>query len=418
VHGRVTGDHYRRAVLSPYRSILALPGALAFSGIGLFARLEIAMVGLGTVLLVQRTSGSYALGGAVSATYGVSAALVAPWIARRIARHGQARVLRSAIPLHALFLLALIGSALLQAPAGLLFGAAALTGGSQVSVGSLVRARWAVLLGGTPGLQTAFALEAVIDEMVFIVGPIIVTLLATLVHPAVGLLVALATAVIGTLILAAQERTQPPHGVAPTEAQRTGPKPTSVLRMRGMGVLVVVFLTTGGIFGAAEVSVAATTKAAGVPAAAGLILAAWSLGSMLAGLAFGAVAWRGSPQRRLVVVTVLLALLTAPMLIAPTVPLLGLAFFVAGLAIAPVITAGSTVVELLVPAHKLTEGLAWTNTALGLTYALSTAVAGVVVDAGGPHAGFVVPVASAAIGGLAALVGVRRLYPRSSAAAD
>lgn len=429
-------------MLSPYRRILARPGALAFAATGLYARLEIAMLGLGSVLLVQRTTGSYALGGAVAATLGVAAALVSPSIARLVDRFGQGRVLRPAAVLHAVAIAALALAAVLEAPIAVLFVAAAAAGVTQVSVGSLVRARWASTVGRDDGLQVAFALESVLDEVVFIVGPIVITLIATLVHPAVGLALAAVTAVSGAFLLAAQRRTEPASAArdsrvdSPVDAAMgagpgaatyddaadgdadggaagtAGHRPVGVLRVRGVLVLVLVFLAAGGIFGSAEVTVAAFTKQAGAPTAAGLVLALWAFGSMVAGLVYGSIRWRSAPERRFVVLAVLLAILTVPMALVPTVPLLAIVFLIAGVAIAPVITAGSSLVERLVPAAQLTEGLAWTNTALSLTYALAAAMAGVLIDAGGARAGFVVPVAAACLGALAALVGAHRLQPR------
>jgi MFS family permease len=181
--------------------------------------------------------------------------------------------------------------------------------------------------------------------------------------------------------------------------------------MRGMLVIVAVFLCAGGIFGAAEVSVAAVTKAAGVPAAAGVVLALWATGSLLGGLVYGAIAWRSRLHRRFAVVCVVLAVLTVPMALVPPIPVLAVVFLVAGVAIAPVLASGSNLVESLVPSARLTEGLAWANTALTLTYALSAGIAGVVIDRAGPGAGFLVPATAAFAVGVAGLVGLPRLDP-------
>ncbi|MDQ1512865.1 MAG: hypothetical protein QOC59_707 [Microbacteriaceae bacterium] len=396
-------------MLAPYRSILGLPGALAFSGLGLLARLEISMVGLGSVLLVQRTTGSYAIGGAVAATGGVCSALMAPWGARLASRYGQAALLRAAAPLHALSIVAVVLFAVLGAATPWLFVGGALCGVTQLSVGSFIRTRWAMLVGGTRQLQVAFALESVLDEVVFIAGPIAVTLVGALLHPAVGLLLAAATAILGAYLLAAQRTTQPALADAAPSAGTEHRRP--LLATRGMVVLVLVFSAAGGIFGSAEVTVAAVAKADGVPAAAGLVLALWAAGSLLGGLVYGAIHWHSRMHRRFLVVIVLLALLTLPMVLVTSVPLLAVVFLVAGVAIAPVITTGSTLVESLVPRSRLTEGLAWVSTALVLIYALSAGIAGAVIDAFGPHAGFFVPVTAALLCAVAGILGVHRLRP-------
>ena len=404
-------------MLAPYRSILGLPGALAFSGLGLLARLEIAMVGLGAVLLVQRTTGSYAIGGAVAASCGICSALAAPFGARLADRYGQATLLRATAPLHALTLVAIVLLAVLHAPTPWLFVAGGLAGVTQVAVGSFIRARWALLIGGTRQLQVAFALESVLDEVVFIAGPIATTVIAAVWHPAIGLLLAAATAIAGAYLLAAQRSTQPAIATerAKSAAQHEPGRP--LLATRGMVVLVLVFFAAGGIFGSAEVTVAAVAKAQGVPAAAGVVLALWATGSLFGGLVYGAIHWRSRMDRRFLVVLVLLALLTLPMLLVTSVPLLAIVFLVAGIAIAPVITTGSTLVEALVPRHRLTEGLALVMTALILTYALSTGVAGAIIDAYGPQAGFVVPVTAALLAAVTGALGMWRLRPRGEPAA-
>ena len=83
------------------------------------------------------------------------------------------------------------------------------------SLGSMVRARWSALLGGSPLLHTAFSLESVLDETIFVIGPALVTMLATEVYPAAGVAVAMVACVAGTLLLAAQRGTEPPSGSMP-----------------------------------------------------------------------------------------------------------------------------------------------------------------------------------------------------------
>jgi MFS family permease len=181
--------------------------------------------------------------------------------------------------------------------------------------------------------------------------------------------------------------------------------------MRGMVVLALVFFAAGSVFGSAEVTVAAVTRAAGAPAAAGLVLSLWAAGSMLAGLVYGAIRWRSRADRRFLVAVLLFAAVTAPMLLPLGVPMLAVVFLLAGIGIAPVLATGATLVEALVPPGRLTEGLAWTGTALSLTYALSAALAGALIDRVGPHAGFFVPVVSAVVVGVVAVVGAARLRP-------
>ncbi len=80
--------------------------------------------------------------------------------------------------------------------------------------GPMARARWSVLLAGSPRLHTAFSVESVADELCFVVGPAAVTLLATQVHPAAGVTCAALCALLGSLWFASQRSTEPPVAVA------------------------------------------------------------------------------------------------------------------------------------------------------------------------------------------------------------
>jgi MFS family permease len=179
--------------------------------------MPMSMRGLGCVLMLVALTGSYGLAGAVAATLTLSQAFTAPWLGRLADRHGQRRLLVLALAAHSSGTVLLVLAAQVGSPAWTFFPAAALSGAAVLPVGSLVRARWAGLVGGTPALDTAFALESVLDEAVFVVGPVLVTALAVGVAPAAGLLGPLAFVVVGSLLLAVQENTEP--GLSPEHCQ-------------------------------------------------------------------------------------------------------------------------------------------------------------------------------------------------------
>jgi MFS family permease len=387
-------------MLGAYRQVLRVPGAVAFAAAGLIARFPLSMQTLGTVLLVADSTGSYALAGAVSATLAAAQALLGPVLGRLVDRHGQARVLVPALAVHTAGAAALIACAAADLPAWTLFPAAALWGGSFAQAGSLVRARWAHALGGSPLLPTAFSLESVLDEVVFVVGPVLVTTLATQVSPVVGVAAAWSFAAAGSLALAGLRRTEPPaHPV-------TGRGP-SALRLAGLRVMIVVGLAIGGIFGSIEVATVAFTDERGTPGAAGLVLALLAAGSLLSGLGYGTVSWRTPAARRFVLGVVVLALVTVPLLAAGSVPALAVLIFLAGFAISPALIAGFGLLEELVPAGSRTEGLTWFGTGLGLGVAVAASIAGQVVDASGARAAFGVTVAAGALAALTVLAGAR-----------
>jgi MFS family permease len=396
-------------MLGPYRRVLAVPGGAAFSLAGFVARLPIAMQTLGIVLLVAATRGSYGLAGAVSATFLVAGAVAAPVLGGLADRLGQARVLFGALAVHTVGLGGLVALALAGAPAWTLFSAAAVAGGSYAQPGSLVRARWSHVLAGQPLLPTAFSWESVVDEVIFVVGPVLVTALAIGIAPAAGLLTAYGFTLVGGLALALQRRTQPP----PVPA---GGRRGSALLQPGVPVLVGAAVGLGSIFGSVEVATVAFTAERGQPAAAGVVLALLAGGSLVAGLWYGTVAWRAPAHRRFVVAVLLLAAAMVPLPFAPNVAVLAVLVFVGGSAISPGLIAGFALLDLLVPQRVRTEGLAWFSTGIGIGLAVSSSVTGQVVDAAGGRAALGVTVAAGALSAALVLLGARWLRPRDPVA--
>jgi MFS family permease len=396
-------------LLGGYLEVLRLPGAAAFSAAGVLARLPISMLGIGIVLLVVEATGSYAVAGWVAAVFGIVQALAAPVVARAVDRLGQARVMRPAIAVHVLGLILLMACAQARAPRWMLFAAVAVMGATIGSLGTLVRARWSFLLTDHPRrpalMHRAYSLESVLDEVVFIVGPILVTLLATQTSPVAGLAAAACAVGTGGAWLLGQRGTEPPASRGHAAHPRGG------MNLPGLAVLVLAFAGIGVVFGSVEVLTIAFTDERGTPGQAGAVLAAFAFGSMLAGVGYGAVQWRSAASRRLLIAVLLLAVGLAPALLAWSVLSLAGVVFVAGFAISPMLISGNALVQDLLPAGRLTEGLSWVSTGLGLGIAIGAATSGVAVDRLGAAHGFVVPVSAGVVSALVVLAGQRFLSP-------
>lgn len=379
---------------SSYRRIFTRPTAL-FSMTALVGRLPISMVGLGIVLLVEGATGSYAFAGAVSAVALVANALFAIVQGRLIDRLGQARVLSVVISVWGAGLAGTMASVEADWPRWATFLLAAVTGASLPSVGTCVRARWAHALKDDPGrLHTAFSFEAVADETVFLVGPILVTMLATSVHPVAGLTAALVAGVAGTYAFVALRGTEPP---VRTTRERGAVRPP--IPWVAILPLTVLSLALGLLFGAAEVATVAFSDEQGNQGAAGFLLALWALGSLLAGLVSGAIAWRSGPLVRLRWGALGMACAMAPLAFVPSLPGMGLVLLVGGVAISPTLIAAMSLAEHVLPPARLTEGMAFLQTGIAAGLAPGAAVAGVVIDEVGASASYLV----SAAGGLIAL---------------
>ena len=393
-------------MLTTYRRILGLPGTLLFSATGMVARLPMSMVSLGIVLLVSTATGSYGLAGSVSAAYLIANGGFAIVQGRLLDRFGQSRVLPAAVILFGATLALLMWSVQAGWPVIVSYLLAAVSGAALPSVGACVRARWSHVLRSPDQLQTAFALEAVVDESVFMLGPILVTVLATVWHPVAGLTAALVSGVVGTLFFAAQRATEPP---AHPRREATGPRPG--MPWATVAPLALVCAALGTLFGAAEVTTVAFAEELGSKGYAGPLLALWALGSLIAGLVTGAVHWRRGPDHRLRWGSAAMMAAMLPLGLIGSVPLMGVALFIAGFAIAPTLIATMSLTEKTVPHARLTEGMAIMHTGIVAGVAPGATVAGVVIDAYGASPAYLVAAGAGLISAVAA-----QAIPRSPSA--
>ena len=390
-------------MLNTYRRVLSLPGALAFSVSGLIGRLPISMVSLGMVVLISTRTGSYSLAGSVSATYILANALLAVVQGQWTDRFGQGRVLPAGIVVFAASLSLLMWSVETDSNPLLIHVLAFVAGAALPVVGSAVRARWTYLVPDKRQLQTAFAYEAVMDEVVFIVGPTVVTLLATSVHPLAGLGTAVVAGLGGTLALAAQRRTEPPrHPRSPVKADRPRLPWPALLPM------VVAAAAVGSLFGSVEVSTVAFAESLGAKSVSGVLLATWAFGSLVSGIVTGAITWRATNATRFRWGLVALSLSVLPLPFVAGLVAMDSVLFVAGFAISPTLIALMALTEEVVPTARLTEGMAIIHTGMAAGIAPGAALAGVVIDRAGPSASYWVPVVSGLVGVAAAFTAAAR----------
>ncbi|PII14399.1 MFS transporter [Stenotrophomonas indicatrix] len=383
---------------TPYRDLFAAPGTTGLALAGLLARLPLPMTGIGFITLLSQLRGSYALAGAVSATFVLTYALLSPQVSRWVDRHGQRRVLPWATAASATGLLLLLACTLLRAPYWTLF-AAAILAGCMPSVSAMVRARWTAIHRGRPQLQTAYSLETVFDEVTFIAGPPLSVGLSVAIWPQAGVLAAALLLVVGVTLLVLQRGTEPP-----LQACEGGASSRSLLRQPEICLLALLMLAMGVVVGTVDITSVAFAEQRGQPLAASAVLSAYALGSCVAGLLFGALKLQVPLQRLLLLGAGATALTTLPLLSVGTLPALAIVVLLAGLSFAPTMIVAMSLVEQRVPEWRLTEGMTWLLAGLNIGVALGAALSGQSVDAGGVHSGFVVALVAGSVVLLIALL--------------
>lgn len=384
-----------------YRSLFSEPGRAWFITATAIGRTPTAMKALACILLVQQLTGSYGMAGVVGATQTLVAALCAPILARFIDARGAQGVLFWTMLAHIIGVIALIAAAYSDLhPSSILIGAA-IIGASSVQFGSLSRAKWVHELGRGRSLERAYSLESIIDEIGFILGPIMVVPLCLQVHPTAGILAAVLFVIIGSIMFLRQSPPDTPAKATTTSFASGSSDSQSVMRAPAMQLITLALVFAGSIFGSVEIVMVAFAEDQGMESAASFMVASFAGGSLIGAVIYGARHWPGSIAAKLLFSFGWLGLGTIPILLAPNIPLMTLAVFITGIAIAPTLITANLFVELVSPQSRITEAFAWMGSAAAAGVAIGSSASGFLVDEIGVRGGQL----SAMAGGiLAALV--------------
>ncbi|HTE69682.1 MAG TPA: MFS transporter [Actinomycetes bacterium] len=390
--------------LRVYLDVLRKPSVSRLLGSAVVGRMPTAMAGLAIVLLVREAGASYAVAGLVAGAYSIALALTSPLLGRLVDRVGQTRVLVGSAAASALSFGALAAAGRSASPA-VLAVLAALAGASIPPVAACMRALWSELLGHGGQLQAAFAVESTVQELIFVIGPPLVALLAAVFSPAAAVLGTGALLLIGVGVFAATPASRAWRG------QRRAADWAGPLRSRGIRAVLASIVLLAGAFGIVEVTVVADAEQLGSRTLAGPLLALWAAGSMIGGLAFGSRASDRGPEQRMIGLLFLVVAGIALLAVAGGLVQLGAGMVLAGLGIAPAIACLYLLVDRLAPAGTVTEAFTWVTTAFATGFAVGNALGGTLVQQVGIDAAFLI-----AAGGVAAAALLARLRRHALAA--
>jgi len=394
-----------------YARLFDARGARGFVGAGFVSRLTTSMVGLGLVLALTAGNGHYAVAGAVVSVFVLANATAFPVAGRLADSRGQDWLLLRLTPAFALAMSAIIAVIAWHGPVWALLPLGFLAGATMPVAHTLVRARWTALYQGTSLLRAAYGFEGATTEVVFIVGPVLVTLLATAIRPLAGLIATLLFAVTGALGLAVQRSTQPPP------AGQRGNRAAGLWHGRALRTVCVAEFGLGGVFGSMEIVTVGFSTAHHARGLTGLLLGLWGFASMLAGLAYGAMGDRGQLHRRAVISVALFTGGLVPLLFAGNLAALTILLAVSGLTMAPATITLMEVVQRVAPASAITEAVSWAGSGVVLGMTAGSLAGGWGVQHLGIGHIYAVPAAFGALALLVTGVGYRILRPACQAGA-
>ena len=397
-------------MITRYRALFSTPGFTRLLVSSVLGRLPSGMFSLAILLFVRTRTDSFLAAGVSVGAFSLAGAFAGPLLGALVDRSGQRRVLLPAALTQGALLIALVLVAQAHAPLAVVVTVAALAGAAQPPIAGCIRALWSQVAAAGPQLETAYALDATTQEVIWTLGPLLVGSTAVLLSPAAAVFACAAITVAGTTFFAASALSRGWQAQAGERSQ------TSALASHGLRALLATAVLAGVVIGAIEVGLPALAVDHHARGAAGPLLALFSLGSMAGGLAYSAASWRGPLGLRYVGLLAAMAAGVAPLIAAHALALAYPLSALAGLGVAPMLSCQFSLVGALAPTGAATEAFTWHRGATIAGMAVGSILGGSLIDAHGPGGAFALGCAGVALAGVLAICWRRRIDPGATPA--
>jgi len=375
-----------------YRDVLRTPGVARIIAAQLTARFPNGMTSLAILLHVEHVTGSYGAAGLVLAATSIGQAIAGPVTSRWMGIWGMRRVITTTL---AVCTASIVALALVQSVLPVYIALGLVIGLSTPPIQSAARTIYPKLVTSRQ-LSPLFSLDASLQEIIWIVAPVVITLVATQAGtvPAL-LLIAVILVGGGTWFILSPEvgRVRIPRSRRSFGKVLTKP---AVLLATVIGFLLI------GACAAVEAGVVSTFGHGGLEA--GIVLALFSVGSLAGGLSFGHIPigpW--AMARRLAIVTVGLSLT----IVSLQVWWLGGTLIVAGIGVAPALAVLFAMTSASVKFSDTAEAFGWIGTGQLIGAAAGSAIAGFLRDGNKTQGAYIAAAAFALVGLIVAVAFVR-----------
>lgn len=384
--------------LTRYVAFFRLPDVTGLLAMAFVARMPVGMTSLAVLMHLRELSGSFAFAGGMVGTALIAMACAAPIVGRIVDRHGPRGTLIVTGIVQPLALTLLLFAQPLGLPLAAIPPIAAAIGAFQPPISVLTRTMWRHRFEREEDRRTAFAIDMVMIEINFTLGPVLIALVLLFASPtaALALTTLFALCAAPTFLLSEAPR----YWKLSRDEERHLLGPLTEPR------LLLVYATTSALtfmFGMIEVGYPGYATALGRPALSGVLIAFVSIGSALGGFAYGgmhpALPVERQLSRFLIVMVIPLGAqvwATSPGVFLPLA-------FVSGLLIAPSLTALTLLVTRNAPSRYATEAFTWMSTCVVSGIGAGTAVGGQLVEAAGAWAAFAVAAGSCVVAALLSL---------------
>lgn len=356
---------------------------------------------LAIILFVQSTDGRYAIAGSLTAVAALVTVISSPLWSKAADHYGQRIVLSIAVPIRIIAIIIFIALVKSGAPIWSWFLAIFVAESASVSIGSMTRRRWAHMIENHKKdvLSTSYTFESLLDEFIYILGPVITTAVVAAISPSAGLLLGIIFLIIGAPLLISHRKSDP--GV---EHRQADEKLKSVFRNRKLQAVGIPLTIAGGAFSAVNICVVAFSEERGAKSFSGVLLGIWAVGGAVSALINGSISWKISHGARYLGYLIGMTLVSLSFPFIQNFYLLGIALFMQGLCIAPLLPNGLSLVTDSVSPSQMTQAITLATAGIPLTGSLSSFLSGVMIDNYGANTALWLPFGFLACSCLATLL--------------
>jgi MFS family permease len=397
-------------VVARYRVLFCVPGFSRLLVSSVLGRMPSGMFSLAILLFVREQTGSFLSAGLTVGAFTLAGAIMSPVAGALVDRLGQSRLLVPCAFAQGALLVALVLAVRAGLPVVSIVAVATLAGALLPPISGCIRALWSVVAPDAGALELAYALDAVTQEVIYTLGPLLVGAVAVVVSPAASVLLCAAITVAGTLLFAASALSREAKGSAVARSRG------GALVSSGLRTLLVSAVLAGMVIGALEVGLPALAVHLGSRGYAGVFLALFSIGSMAGGLLYSACSWRVSVGSRYPSILLAVEISVMPLLAVHSLAAGLFCSVIAGLGVAPMLACQFSLVGTLAPAGSTTEAFTWHRAATVGGIAAGSALGGALVDAASTSVSFALACTVAALACVLAALGRQRIEPLAMAA--
>ncbi|MGD1056585.1 MAG: MFS transporter [Solirubrobacteraceae bacterium] len=392
-------------MITRYRALFSTPGFTRLLVSSILGRLPSGMFSLAILLFVRGRTDSFLAAGVAVGAFSLAGALAGPVLGAVVDHIGQTRVLLPAALVQGTLLVGLVVVAQAGAPVAAVVVMAALAGAAQPPIAGCIRALWSQVAGDGDALETAYALDATTQEVIWTLGPLLVGSTAVVLSPAAAVIACAVITVAGTAFFAASKLSSGWQASARMRSR------ASALASPGLRALLATALMAGAVIGAVEVGLPALAVAHHARWATGVLLALFSIGSMAGGIAYSAISWKRPIGLRYMGLLLAMAACVAPLIAAHALAAAYPLAVLAGLGMAPMLSCQFSLVGTLAPEGAATEAFTWHRGATIAGSAAGSTLGGSLIDAHGAGGAFALGCASVALACLLATLWRGRIDP-------